>query len=417
VSQVIAFNDVSKQYRIGEGRGSIREALYRLPRIWFAQKPTNHREAIHNALTNVSFDINQGEALGIIGHNGAGKTTILKLLSNITKPTSGDIYTEGRISALIELGAGFHPDLTGRENVYLNGVILGMSRKEISKRFDEIVAFAEIEEYIDTPVKKYSSGMYARLGFAVAAHVDPEILLVDEVLAVGDEAFQTKCQDFIHTFVKSGRTSIFVSHNLYAIEQLCDRVLWLDHGKIVQCGYPGQILRGYMDKMDSLTAEASTGKAADGRDHIEIQQMRILDADGVETDAFEKGEDIQVELTYRTPQYYESPYFIIWFSDARNNLPLFAANMLLDGYKIPSINGVGKLTCRFNNLPLLPRPYNIWVEVYGQDRAQILFRWRVLGVFRILDNDREATEKVIERGNIRFRRAHGMISVPYEWKI
>lgn len=219
MTATVKLDRVSKRYQLGVGGRSFRDAIAQA-----AGKisHTHHDEHQHEpfwAVRDVTFEVLPGEALGIVGPNGAGKTTILKLLSRVTRATTGRLETHGRVASLIELGAGFHPDLTGRENVYLNGTILGLNQSEIRQRFDQIVAFAELEQFIDTPVKRYSSGMYARLGFAVAAHVDPDILLVDEVLSVGDEAFQQKCHDFIHSFVESGRTSVFVSHNLYALER------------------------------------------------------------------------------------------------------------------------------------------------------------------------------------------------------
>lgn len=197
------------------------------------------------ALKDVSFDIEQGEAVGIIGHNGAGKSTMLKLLTKIMQPTSGKIRTRGRVSALIEVGAGFHPEMSGRENIYLNGSILGMTKREIDSKFDEIVAFAELEQFIDTPVKRYSSGMYARLGFAVAAHVDPEVLIIDEVLSVGDITFQKKCLTRMGQIANSGSTILYVSHNLNTVKQLCSRALVLDHGQKSFDGDPASAVEYY----------------------------------------------------------------------------------------------------------------------------------------------------------------------------
>src|SRR5690242_1338314 len=197
------------------------------------------------ALNDVSFNVPRGEALGIIGHNGAGKSTILKLLARITTPSSGEIMINGRLSALIEVGSGFHPELTGKENIYLNGSILGMLRREISSKLDSIVEFAELRQFIDTPVKRYSSGMYVRLGFSIAAHLNPDILLLDEVLAVGDAAFQQKCIERIAELRKDGRTIIFISHDLAAVHRLCDRALLLSHGSILSDGPARQVIDEY----------------------------------------------------------------------------------------------------------------------------------------------------------------------------
>ncbi len=224
------------------------------------QKPRSFQEALVNlfhrrngtkeefwALRDVSFEVLEGESLGIIGRNGSGKSTILKLITRILEPTAGRISVSGRVSALIELGAGFHPDLTGRENIYLNGSILGLSRKEMNRKFDEIVAFSELERFLDTPVRHYSSGMYARLGFSVAINVDPDILIIDEVLAVGDEAFQRKCLDKIEGFRRQGRTVILVTHDLSAVSRLCDRAIWLAEGRIVGEDAPSSVIPAYME--------------------------------------------------------------------------------------------------------------------------------------------------------------------------
>jgi ABC-type polysaccharide/polyol phosphate transport system ATPase subunit len=212
------------------------------------------------ALREINLEVDGGEVLGIIGHNGAGKSTMLKLLSGILKPTSGTIKVNGRLSALIEISAGFHPDLTGRENVYLNGTILGMSRSDIARRFDQIVDFSGLEEFLDTPVKRYSSGMHARLGFAVAAHVDPDILIVDEVLSVGDYAFQNKCVERIREVIKGGAAVVFVSHNHNAVATLCSRVILLDHGRVLRHGCPQEVIRSYLTE-NRIDTDAATKDA------------------------------------------------------------------------------------------------------------------------------------------------------------
>src|ERR1700720_1398949 len=200
------------------------------------------------ALRDVSFEVQQGEALGIIGRNGAGKSTLLKILSRITEPTAGRISLRGRVASLLEVGTGFHPELTGRENIFLNGAILGMTQREIRNKFDEIVAFAEVKKFLDTPVKYYSSGMYVRLAFAVAAHLEPEILIVDEVLAVGDAEFQKKCLCHMGEVAKGGRTVLFVSHNMVAIRNLCSRGIWLDYGQVVADGTADEVVRTYLTR-------------------------------------------------------------------------------------------------------------------------------------------------------------------------
>ncbi|PYN50294.1 MAG: ABC transporter ATP-binding protein, partial [Candidatus Rokuibacteriota bacterium] len=253
---------LGKQYQIGGDRKpykTIRESItdmvldpLRRLRAGLSADALNGEHAFW-ALKDVSFEVNRGEVVGIIGRNGAGKSTLLKILSRITEPTEGEVEIVGRVGSLLEVGTGFHPELTGRENVYLNGAILGMKRSEIDRRFDEIVAFSEIERFLETPVKHYSSGMYARLAFAVAAHLEPEILLVDEVLAVGDAAFQKKCLGKMGDVAEQGRTVLFVSHNLGAINDLCARSILLNNGQVEIDGAPDKVIRTYLGHGNSAT--------------------------------------------------------------------------------------------------------------------------------------------------------------------
>src|SRR6195256_1331104 len=232
----LKFNRVSKKYNIRANGDS--------PKRWY-RRGFGKKQGQMWALRDVSFEVKEGEALGIVGHNGAGKTTILKILSSITTPTQGEITVRGRLAALVEVSSGFHPELTGRENIYLHGAMLGMRRSEIRRKLDSIIEFSGVGQYTDVPVKRYSSGMYVRLGFAIAAHLDPDILLLDEVLAVGDAAFQTKCLERIAELRKSGRTMVFISHDLAAVYRLCDRALLLSHGSILSDGPPRQVIDEY----------------------------------------------------------------------------------------------------------------------------------------------------------------------------
>ena len=242
----LEFQNISKKFRRGEGHDSLRDLLPGLFMKTIGKKGgTGLREKEFWALKDVSFCVGRGEALGIVGPNGSGKSTALKILSGILKPTSGTMRLNGRLSALIEVGAGFHPDLTGRENIFLNGAILGMNRWEIQRKIDAIIEFSGISEFIDTPVKRYSSGMYARLGFSIAAHVEPEILLVDEVLSVGDFAFQGQCIRKMNEILKNGTTVIFVSHNMEAVLSLCDRAILLVNGKVMLEGKPTEVIAEY----------------------------------------------------------------------------------------------------------------------------------------------------------------------------
>jgi lipopolysaccharide transport system ATP-binding protein len=309
----IKFEHVSKRYRIGSGRGSLRDAVPDLFRR-FTGRGSDQRSANEFiwALKDVSFEVEEGEIIGIIGPNGAGKTTILKLLSKITKPTSGDTQVRGRISALIELGAGFHPDLTGRENIYLNGSILGLKKTEIDERFDSIVEFAGLERFIDTPVKRYSSGMYVRLGFAVAVHVDPEILLIDEVLSVGDKTFQAKSLDRIRQMMDRVKAVIFVSHHLPSIGGLCQRAILMDGGKLIMDGRAEDVIHEYEKRvsdnsMDSLPYKSVRGSYAIGGGRI--SNVRFLDDSGRETKEFCFDEPIRVAFEYEFEREFEDVTF------------------------------------------------------------------------------------------------------------
>src|SRR5437660_4115101 len=243
------FERVSKKYKLPTDGDR--------PKRWYT-RAFARRSGKMWALRNVSFQVNEGEALGIVGHNGAGKTTILKILSGITTPTAGEITIRGRLAALVEVSSGFHPELTGVENIYLHGAMLGMKRSEIRRKLDSIIEFSGVGRYIDVPVKRYSSGMYVRLGFSIAAHLDPDILLLDEVLAVGDAAFQAKCLDRIAELRKSGRTIVFISHDLAAVYRLCDRALLLDHGKVVMEGPPREVIDEYQQMTFGDSAEAAS---------------------------------------------------------------------------------------------------------------------------------------------------------------
>lgn len=251
------------------------------------------------ALRDVSFEIKQGEVAGIIGRNGAGKSTLLKILSRITEPTEGQVELYGRVGSLLEVGTGFHPELTGRENIFLNGAILGMKKAEIRKKFDDIVAFAEVEKFIDTPVKHYSSGMYVRLAFAVAAHLEPEILLVDEVLAVGDAAFQKKCLGKIGEVAKEGRTVLFVSHNMGAINRLCSDCVWLHDGRIRSFGSTSPIISSYLKSINVSAGTGETFFMEDLGKEAQLRRVRLLNEDGVVTQKFDCDHPIIIELFFQ----------------------------------------------------------------------------------------------------------------------
>jgi lipopolysaccharide transport system ATP-binding protein len=304
----IEIDHVSKRYRIGQAPLSLRSLLKR--------RKTEPDEQYHWAVNDLNVALYPGDALGVIGPNGAGKTTILKLLSKVTFPSSGQIRLHGRFSSLIELGAGFHPELTGRENVYLNGTILGMRKAEIAARFDEIVEFAGIGKFLDTPVKRYSSGMYARLGFAVAAHVDPEILLVDEVLAVGDMAFQKKCYERMLQMISKGTTLIFVSHNMRAVQKVCNRCLVMYRGHPVFDGEVAEATAEYSNILRKAAADyRPVGEVESGISQrimtqaAVIENVRMLRMDGTPAASFQSGETVRVQADVRFQEDAPAPIF------------------------------------------------------------------------------------------------------------
>lgn len=415
MSSVLRFNHVTKKYRIGQPDRSLRGLLTRF-RLSRAGSPANANSNTDSllAMNDVNFEVRKGDILGVVGHNGAGKTTLLKLLSRVTYPTSGEITVDGRVSALIELGAGFHPDLTGRENIYLNGVILGLTRQEMRRKFQHIVEFAELEKFIDTPVKRYSSGMYARLGFSVAAHADPDVFLIDEVLGVGDMAFQKKCYNFLHSFVSQGRTAVFVSHNVYVIEQLCNRLLWLDAGQVRMYGTPRDVLPRYFDSMESNLLRTQATTAPDD-DVVRIVSVAIVDDVGQERDTFSPGESVSVEITYDAKRSVERPHFCVAVLGTGSNQSLFAANMLIDGEAPPTIEGTGAIRCRFESVPLMPRTYEVWGEVWGSDGAEVLVRWQMIAAFRVVDGETVKTSNTPVSAISRMRIG-APIRVDYQWQ-
>lgn len=298
--QVIKAENLSKLYYLGgTSHNSLRDAL-----VGFIKNPKRDKKQELWALRDVGFEVNDGETLGIIGHNGAGKSTLLKILSRITKPTSGNVEIHGRIGSLLEVGTGFHNELSGRENIYLNGAILGMRRAEIEKKFDEIVAFSEIEKFLDTPVKHYSSGMYMRLAFAVAAHLEPEVLIVDEVLAVGDISFQKKCLNKMKTVGESGRTVLFVSHDMNAINRLCSRTIWLKNGTIEKDGETGEVVSQYLHEQSESGAEKSweNVKNPPGNEITKLLKVRVCDESGATSSAMDIRHPIGIEMTYEVLQ-------------------------------------------------------------------------------------------------------------------
>lgn len=299
----IRFEQVSKQYRLGLNRTSLLKAFSNtVRRVYRAGAQESAGREVLWALHDVSFELPQGESLALIGRNGAGKSTTLKLLANITRPTSGQIDVRGRLSALIELGSGFHPDLTGRENIYLNGTILGLSRSELRDRFDEIVAFSELERFIETPVKRYSSGMLVRLGFAVASCIEPNILLVDEVLAVGDASFRQKCLKRIQALLNDGTSIIFVSHNLFMVQAVCASALYLEHGEVKHRGQTTDVIDAYERDLHEEQArefESSRSEQSESVTEAQITGVEVLDTNGLKPDEFCSDQPVEIRVHYK----------------------------------------------------------------------------------------------------------------------
>jgi lipopolysaccharide transport system ATP-binding protein len=326
VEPAIRVVGLSKRFRIGardEAYRTLRESLMRAISAPFRRHAPTEAELVW-ALRDVSFDVAPGEVLGVIGRNGAGKSTLLKVLSRITPPTHGHAEIRGRVGALLEVGTGFHPELTGRENVYLSGAILGMRRREIARRFDEIVAFAEVDRYIDTPIKHYSSGMHLRLAFAVAAHLEPEVLLVDEVLAVGDAAFQRKCLGRMRDEAMRGRTVLFVSHSMAAVTQLCSRAIWLDGGRIRLDGSPQDVVQSYLAEGAELQSERRWPDVAKapGDERVRFIGARLLQNDDV-APIVDINRELRIVIEFQTMQRLTDPVAAAHFSNAEGTC-LFA---------------------------------------------------------------------------------------------
>jgi ABC-type polysaccharide/polyol phosphate transport system ATPase subunit len=320
------------------------------------------------ALKDVSVNVKPGETLGVIGANGSGKSTLLKCVTKILYPTAGKVITNGSIAALLELGAGFQPDLTGRENVYLNASILGFSKKEVDKRFDEIVAFAELERFIDNHVRNYSSGMYIRLGFAVAINVDPDILIIDEVLAVGDEAFQRKCLERIEEIQESGKTIIFVTHNVEITKEICSYVVMLDHGSVVKEGKPREVVNYYHQVME--TAEEGSER---GDRRLEILGVALLDEAEEPTTVFRTGQPMKIRVAWRANEPVTDPVFGFSIDDYRG-FTAYGTNTRLKGVDLGTLTGEGFVQFDLGSLPMLEGRYLVSAAIHSRDEHTI-YHW------------------------------------------
>jgi ABC-type polysaccharide/polyol phosphate transport system ATPase subunit len=350
------------------------------------------------ALESISFEVAAGEAVALVGGNGSGKSTLLKVMAGLLRPTSGSVQTAGRVAALIELGAGFHPEISGRENVFINGAVLGLRRSEIEARFDDIVSFAGLEGFIDEPVKNYSSGMYVRLGFSVAIHTDPDILLVDEVLAVGDAAFAHRCLRRIEEFLASGRTLVLVSHDLGLVEELCDRALWLDVGRLIRSGHPRQVADAYREAIaeaegrehkEAMDAAAVAAPLVDpdqpasseetlrwGSGAAEITAARLLDSDGRETYHLHSGSEARFVLEVRAAEPLDDFVFGIAITTPRG-VECWGTNTDLGGLRPRRFEGAATVVVRCPELRLAPGEYLVDLAIHARDGAPYDYRRRM----------------------------------------
>lgn len=373
----IECRNVWKKYTKGEKINSLRDLIPGLAKGIFRKAKGSDTELTDKefwALKDVTFAVKKGEVLGIIGPNGAGKSTILKLLSRIIKPNKGSFAVNGRLSALIEITAGFHPDFTGRENVYFNAAILGMSKKETDDKFDQIVEFSGVEEFIDTPVKRYSSGMYARLGFAVAAHVNPDILLVDEVLAVGDMNFQAKCAQKMRALLRSGTTIALVSHNIPLVQNICSRVMLLNHGEVLKTGTPEDVIPHYQNIVAKKDEEELRRKMSVPTHRIDfkadslaqITQVTITGKNKHPGNTLKTDEPLTVKATHSTSRRIENPIFAVGIIRADGVL-CCSANTRDAHRNIPTLEKGGTVEIDLGHINLAPGLYHLEISIWDKD--------------------------------------------------
>lgn len=373
----IEVENVSKRFRLQtvQSHTTLKSAVVNL----VTRRSNPRRESSFHALKGVDLAIEQGRTVGFIGRNGSGKSTLLKLLAGILRPDSGRVRVHGKVSALLELGAGFHPEFSGRENVFINGAILGIPKKEMRRRFDEIVRFAELEAFIDEPVRTYSSGMYMRLGFAVAVHADPDILLIDEFLAVGDEAFQKRCGQKIAEFQRKGKTIVIVSHDLQAVKGRCDEVLWLDEGIVRGRGEPKRVIDLYLQAVagrgegapargqvceEKVEAEGGEGRRLGSRE-VEITSVRLLDRHGQERSLYQSGEGATVQIRYRVHRAAEA---VFGFAIVREDgLWCYGTNTHIEKLSVPSLGREGVVEVHLESLNLIAGRYCLDVAIHRED--------------------------------------------------
>lgn len=416
---IITIKNLGKKYNITQYKGgyiALRDVLANAAKNPIRSLKNKVKKAMGKikqeefwALRNINLTVEQGETIGIIGTNGAGKSTLLKILSEITPPTTGEIELEGKVSSLLEVGTGFHPELTGRENIFLNGAILGMTKKEIAKKFDEIVEFAGIEKFIDTPVKRYSSGMYVRLAFSVAAHMEPDILLVDEVLAVGDAEFQKKCLGKMDEVTKkSGRTILFVSHNMSAIQNLCQRCILLKNGQIEMIGETEEVIRKYLsDKTNLSHISLKDRKDRKGKGDIKFTDIKVINSNGSEI--IKSGDKLKIILEY-TSNFKEKIKNIQILITLYNqiNMPILRLDNTVTNDTIKEIMPKGKIICETEEINLVEGIYYINLALFKDGKLHDLVTNST--TIKIVNNNSKYNYKI--NPNKKFN----IITIPYCFK-
>lgn len=389
----ILLADVSKRFKFStDDAESILDVI-----ISGVRRKSHRNKQILWAVRDVSFSVESGESIALVGLNGSGKSTILKLAAGIIRPSDGRVEVRGRLSALLELGAGFHPDLTGQENIWLNASILGLTNTEISEIYDDIVQFSELGEFINMPVKHYSSGMYMRLGFSVAVHISPDILLIDEILAVGDQTFQDKSIERLHKLNAQGTTIVFVSHNPATVLSLCERALWIEHGRLVADGPAPEIVADYLAGQGPDVSIPMGPLSGD----IELTDTRLFDMDGNKQDVFEMGQGMTIELDYVAHRPVDKVAFDVSFQHEGGDY-VGGPSGLDDDLTSAVAAGPGTIRCRIDRLPLSPAAYHISASVFDGDQLTVYDRRDHLCTFQVIDDASSP--------------GRGLLRIPAQWE-
>lgn len=415
----VRLEDVSKRFRgAGPGYASIADRFRRVAtrrgrraRASRQAEPPAAGRADRGAvlaLDGVSFEVEQGEAFGLVGANGAGKSTTLRLVSRISYPSAGRVRVRGRVGALIEVGSAVHLELSGRENVWLYGSILGLGRREIRERFDEIVDFAELGPAIDRPVKYYSSGMQLRLGFSIAAHLDPDVFVVDEALAVGDLNFQARCVERMTKLVREGTTLLFVSHNLPAIEALCKKAIMIDGGRVTAEGDAKDVLAHYIAHMEERRVDL--GRLDQRTGTVRATAVTCHSLDGEERYRFSPDEGLEIRIRFESDLPLDRPHVVLGITDGRPGV-LVEISMLDDGDAPAHVAEQWECRCVISSLPLRPRLYQVWCDVYAADGVTPYMDWMQVGAFRVVGPVGEGPKAIVNAG------LAGAVVVPYHWDV